>query len=121
MEADFDRLLKIARDAIRQSELNIMRYKELCDGLEVQAAYELIGVQPGCTNEELKAYHRKVAYWHPDKFHAADIPAEMKEYASRQLAWVNEAYGILKNRRSPLLRCLGCRVRPDCPEHQEFP
>src|SRR5271169_2794951 len=101
MDAEIDKLLKMARDAIRQTEANVKRCKELCDGFQAQAAYELIGAQPGCTDEELKlAYHRKVAYWHPDKFHAADIPTEMKEYATRELARVNEAYSILKVRRS---------------------
>ena len=101
MAAEFDRLIKIARDAIRESEETIGRCKELCDGLEVQAAYELIGVQPECTGEELKsAYHQKAEYWHPDKFHAADIPTEMKEYATSRLARVNEAYSVLKSLRS---------------------
>jgi DnaJ-class molecular chaperone len=101
MDAEIERLLKMARDAIRQTEANVRRCKELCDGFQAQAAYELIGVQPGCTDEELKsAYHKKVAYWHPDKFHAADIPVEMMEYATRELARVNEAYSVLKTRRS---------------------
>jgi DnaJ-class molecular chaperone len=101
MDAEIERLLKMARDAIRQTEANVRRCKELCDGFQAQAAYELIGVQPGCTDEELKsAYHKKVAYWHPDKFHAADIPVEMMEYATRELARVNEAYSVLKPRRS---------------------
>jgi DnaJ-class molecular chaperone len=101
METEFDRVLKIARDTIRQSEENIQRCKELCDLLQAHAAYELFGVQPECTDQELKlAYHRKVAYWHPDKFHAVDIPTEMKEYATRELARINEAYSTLKTRRS---------------------
>ena len=101
MDAEIERLLKMARDAIRQTEANVKRCKELCDGFQAQAACELIGVQPGCTDEELKsAYHKKVAYWHPDKFHAADIPVEMMKYATRELARVNEAYSVLKTRRS---------------------
>ena len=64
MEAKLDGLLKTARDTIRGIEENIARCKELCDALQANAAYELIGVQPQCTDEELKsAYHRKVAYW----------------------------------------------------------
>ena len=64
-------------------------------------AYELLGVTAACTDEELKeAYHQKVNYWHPDKFHAAQIPIEMKELATREMARVNEAYRELKKLRS---------------------
>ena len=101
MDPEVDRLLKTARDAIRQGEENIARFKELCDCFESQVAYALIGALPECTDEELKsAYHRKVAYWHPDRFHAADIPTEMREYANHELARINEAYTTLKTRRS---------------------
>ena len=86
MDADLDRLLRIAQDTIRGIEENIARCKELCDALQAHATYELIGVQPECTDEELKAaYHRKVAYWHPDKFHAADIATEMRN--TRAVSW----------------------------------
>lgn len=63
-------------------------------------AYELLGVTAACTEEELKvAYRQKVNYWHPDKFHAAQIPEEMKEMATREMARVNEAYERLKRER----------------------
>ncbi len=62
--------------------------------------YETLGVRPECTNEELKeAYRQKVNYWHPDKFHAAQIPKEMKDLATREMAKVNEAYHKLKDAR----------------------
>jgi len=63
-------------------------------------AYEALGVQPDCTDDELKeAYLQKVNYWHPDKFHAAQLPIEMKEMATREMAKVNEAYDRLKTER----------------------
>lgn len=68
-------------------------------------AYETLGVHPDCTDEELKnAYHRKVNYWHPDKFHAAEIPTEMKELATRNLERINEAYErVTKERQAAQL------------------
>jgi DnaJ-domain-containing protein 1 len=63
-------------------------------------AYEALGVHSDCTDEELKeAYHRKVNYWHPDKFNAVQIPKEMKDLATRKLARVNEAYDRVKKER----------------------
>lgn len=63
-------------------------------------AYETLEVHPDCTDEELnEAYHRKVNYWHPDKFHSTDIPAEMKDLATRKLARVNEAYQRVQKER----------------------
>jgi hypothetical protein len=54
-------------------------------------AYELLGGHPGCTREELtRAYHRKVSEWHPDKLEG--MAAELKEYANRELARINEAH-----------------------------
>jgi curved DNA-binding protein CbpA len=54
-------------------------------------AYELLGVLPGCTPDELKkAYHKRVAEWHPDRLEG--MAGELKEYANRQLALINAAY-----------------------------
>jgi len=62
-------------------------------------AYELLGVSPGCTREELtKAYHRKVSHWHPDKLES--MAEELKDYATRQTARINEAYRHLKSSKN---------------------
>jgi hypothetical protein len=60
-------------------------------------AYELLGVSPGCTNEELAtAYRRSILQWHPDKLET--MAQELKDYATRRTARINEAYGRLKQR-----------------------
>ena len=54
-------------------------------------AYELLGVLRGCTPDELKkAYHKRVAEWHPDRLEG--MAGELREYANRQLALINAAY-----------------------------
>jgi DnaJ-class molecular chaperone len=60
-------------------------------------AYELLGVSPGCSPEELaNAYHRKVSQWHPDKLES--MADELKTFATRRTARINEAYQRLRPR-----------------------
>jgi len=61
-------------------------------------AYELLGVSPGCSLEELTtAYHRKVSQWHPDKLET--MAQELRDHATRQTARINEAYDRLRSAR----------------------
>jgi len=61
-------------------------------------AYGLLGVSPGCSREELTtAYHRKVSQWHPDKLDT--MAQELRDYATRHLARINEAYDRLRSAR----------------------
>lgn len=89
----------------------IRRYKLLLGGNANEAehsadesalqAYEIFGVPPTCTDKELNtAYHKRTDYWHPDKFHSVDIPKEMKEMATREMARVNAAYKLLEKLRA---------------------
>lgn len=58
-------------------------------------AFELLGVGLECSPKELtKAYHRKISEWHPGKL--AGMADELKDYATRRTARINEAYDRLK-------------------------
>jgi DnaJ-domain-containing protein 1 len=58
-------------------------------------AFELLGVDLECSPKELtKAYHRKISEWHPDKL--VGMADELKDYATRRTARINEAYDRLK-------------------------
>ncbi len=60
-------------------------------------AFELLGVAPGCTPEELTtAYHRKISQWHPDKLES--MAGELKAFATRRTARLNEAFSLLRAR-----------------------
>jgi hypothetical protein len=62
-------------------------------------ACELLGVNPGCSPEELaSAYHRKVLEWHPDRLNEA-MAKELREYATRRTQRINEAYQMLRSLR----------------------
>jgi hypothetical protein len=61
---------------------------------EVIKYYEMLGVAPGASAQELKAAHRDLAkVWHPDRF--AHDP-RLQQKAQEKLKEINEAYDQLK-------------------------
>ena len=63
--------------------------------------YEVLGVQPGIGNDELKSQYRKlISENHPDKLIARGVPKEFVSLATEKVAAINEAYDqIAKERR----------------------
>ncbi len=61
---------------------------------EVIKYYELLGVAPGASVQELKAAHRDLAkVWHPDRF---SHDPRLQQKAQEKLKEINEAYDQLK-------------------------
>ena len=59
--------------------------------------YEVLGVKPGASQDEIKSAYRKlVKQYHPDQY--VDNP--LKDLAEEKLAEVNRAYEMLKNTSS---------------------
>lgn len=65
-------------------------------------AYAVLGVEPGVSDEELRAAHRKlVRTYHPDRLVSKGLPEEFMELANDRLAAVNAAYEtVTKERRA---------------------
>jgi hypothetical protein len=59
----------------------------------LEKCYELLGLKPGATREELKAAYRDLArVWHPDRFtHDPGLQTRAQE----RLKQINEAYNSL--------------------------
>lgn len=58
-------------------------------------SYNLLGLNPGASSEELKAAHRDLAkVWHPDRFLH---DARLQEKAQEKLKEINEAYEQLRS------------------------
>ena len=68
---------------------------------KLEAAYELLGVDRTCGDQELKkAYRRQMNQHHPDKLVAKGLPDEMIEIATQKTQDIKAAYEIIKNGRS---------------------
>jgi DnaJ like chaperone protein len=63
--------------------------------------YDVLGIKPSISNEELKSQYRKlIAENHPDKLIARGVPKEFVSLATEKVAAINEAYDqIAKERR----------------------
>jgi DnaJ like chaperone protein len=62
--------------------------------------YDVLGITPGATNDELKSQYRKlVSENHPDKLMARGVPKEFIPIATEKVATINEAYGQIAKER----------------------
>ena len=72
---------------------------------ELSKCYELLGISPGASAQELKTAHRDMAkVWHPDRF---SHDPRLQQKAQEKLKEINEAYNQLvsgKARRQPQSR-----------------
>lgn len=67
---------------------------------ELKAAYETLGVSSNDSDKSVKrAYQRKIAETHPDKFEGRDLPAFLIEAATAKASEINEAWDLIKKSR----------------------
>jgi DnaJ like chaperone protein len=66
----------------------------------IDGAYEVLGVDATCTDQELKrAYRRLMSQHHPDKLVAKGLPEEMMKLATEKTQQIKEAYDTIKQNR----------------------
>jgi DnaJ like chaperone protein len=70
--------------------------------------YQILGVMPSISDEELKLRHRElVREHHPDKLAMTGVPPELRCAATRRLAAINAAYDQIKAERAAERQGLG--------------
>lgn len=69
-------------------------------GMQMNAAYQVLEVDPKATDEEVaKAYRRQLSKHHPDKLKANGLPESMLEHAKQRTQQIIEAYELIKSAR----------------------
>jgi len=69
-------------------------------GIQMNAAYQILEVDPKASNEEVaKAYRRQLSKHHPDKLKANGLPESMLEHAKQRTQQIIEAYELIKSAR----------------------
>ncbi|MEH1831251.1 MAG: DnaJ domain-containing protein [Nostoc sp.] len=64
------------------------------DHLDLNHAYEILGLEPGASPAQVKrAYRQLVKIWHPDRF----VDQEQKQEAEEKIKSINAAYNKLKS------------------------
>ncbi|MEH1933654.1 MAG: DnaJ domain-containing protein [Nostoc sp.] len=64
------------------------------DRLDINYAYEILGLEPGASPAQVKrAYRKLVKIWHPDRF----LEPKQKQEAEEKIKSINVAYNKLKS------------------------
>jgi DnaJ like chaperone protein len=95
-----ERLLEETRDAFGLSAACYRRVKAAHVELEDDDPYEVLGLEPGIGDDQLKAAYRKLAKdHHPDAMLARGVPQELLAIAEHRMAAINIAYEKLTAER----------------------
>ena len=98
-EIEFRRLERMVR-AERAAETGGRGTRQAGGRLSVQQAYQLLGVDPGASDAEVKrAYRRLLSQHHPDKLVSKGLPEEMMKLAAQKTHEIRQAYERIRAAR----------------------
>ena len=101
-ELDIGRVELAQLEAMIRAQKGFKRSPEGdADAMRLKNAYQMLGVEPSATNDEVKkAYRRQMNRNHPDKIASRNPDAEDVAEAERRTREIRSAYDMLKTRRS---------------------
>jgi DnaJ like chaperone protein len=100
--AHIEAVLRIRREQARAHARNggSQGSQSASRGMQLNAAYEILEVDPKASDEEVsKAYRRQLSKHHPDKLKANGLPESMLEHAKERTQQIIEAYELIKAAR----------------------
>lgn len=75
--------------------------------------WQTLGLASGDGFEKAKAaYHRAAMTYHPDRYAAAELPAEVRDYLAAMARRINSAYAILEAAHAAGVRNAEARTQP---------
>jgi DnaJ like chaperone protein len=93
--AEFERLLQMVEAQSHFHETTTAPAQD-----QVADAYQALGVDPDCTDRELKrAYRKLMSEHHPDKLIARGVPESMMKVATEKAQEIQAAYELIKSSR----------------------
>jgi hypothetical protein len=73
----------------------------------------ILGLSRGASWDEVKAaYHRLAKVYHPDRYSAAELPAEVRDYLASMARRINAAYAALEAPKQVLKQATATRTEP---------
>jgi hypothetical protein len=64
---------------------------------QIQTAYEILGLKPGCSYEDARAaFHAQAKLYHPDRFSTVELPDEVVTYLNDMFRQTNTAFTELR-------------------------
>ncbi len=105
--ATADRVLHPAEDAFLATVARLFglssseyRHERAHFIADPESPYDVLGLAPSATDDELKRRHRKlVRETHPDLMIGRGVPPELIVIATRRLAAINDAYAVVARER----------------------
>jgi curved DNA-binding protein CbpA len=75
--------------------------------------HTVLGVPSAASIEDIKAaWHRLSKVYHPDRYQAADLPPEVRDYLAAMARRINAAYSALENAHLASRRVQSGRATP---------
>lgn len=107
----------IAKSTLRNVKLvNVPRVPSLSARLADGSSFDphsVLGVPSTASFDEVKtAWHRLSKVYHPDRYQAADLPQEVRDYLAAMARRINAAYSLLEAGHQTTRRSLAARATP---------